>query len=783
MRFFVLKNNYKNCRSIDVGFFTKLFFGFVLALSFSFPVWAMEKFLIQDIKVIGLQRISLGTTFNYLPVKVGEVIDNAKAKNIIRALYKTGFFEDIQLTREDNILKINIKERPSIAKIDVYGNEELGTEELNEVMAQIGLTEGRIFNRSLLDQIEQELNQQYLSLGKYGVKIKSKLTVIERNRVEISIDIDEGEIAKIKQINLIGAKSYDNEKLLDKFILTTPTMWTGITDSGKYSKQELLADLETLRSFYLDRGYIHFDINSTQVSITPDKRDVYVSINVNEGEKYTVSDVKLSGKFVVDEKTLRDLISVKVGDVFSRKNLVNSNNKISEHLGLSGYAFANVNAVPDINEDAHTVGLTFYVEPGNRVYVRRVNITGNTKTRDEVLRREVRQMEGGWLSPSLVERSKIRLQKLGYFETVNVKTPAVNGTTDQVDLNFDVTEGSTGNFTAGLGYGQTQGLLFNTSVTLNNFLGTGKRLSLELNNSKVNTVYRFSYTNPYYTAEGISRGFSLHSRSTNADEANLADYSTNTYGVSVNYGFPISEYNRASLSLGYERTDLTINSTLAPQYFSDWVSDNGDEFDTITTSVGWSHDTRNRAVFPDKGYFSSISTKIATPGGDLEYYKISVRQKWYMPITKTITLNLSADLGYGDAYGDTTTALPFYENYYAGGGRTVRGFQGNTLGPRDVLTNEPIGGNVKAVGHVEVFFPSPFGEETSNTFRLSTFYDVGNVFDSEGIITAEELRSSYGFSAIWLTPVGVLTFNWGWAINPKADDELEGFQFAIGAPF
>ena len=762
--------------------FLKLWLWIILAVCFISPVSAMEKFLIQDIQIIGLQRISLGTTFNYLPIKVGEVIDNANASNVIRSLYKTGFFEDIQLTRENNVLKIFVEERPSIAKIEVFGNKELDTEELNGVMKQIGLTEGRIFNRSLLDQLERELNQQYLSLGKYSVKIESKLTDLERNRVEVSIDIDEGEVAKIKQINLVGTNSFDKELLLNKMLLTTPTMWTGITDSGKYSKQELLADIETLRSYYLDRGYIHFDVNSSQVSITPDKRDVYININVNEGYKYTISDVKISGNLTVDEKTLRDLVKINKGDVFSRRNLVNANNAISAHLGLSGYAFANVNAVPDIDDDARTVALTFHVDPRSRVYVRRINITGNTKTLDGVVRREVRQMEGGWLSPPLVERSKIRLQKLGYFDAVNVVTPAVNGTSDQVDLNFDVVEGSTGNFTAGLGYGQTQGLLFNTSVTLKNFLGTGKRLSLELNNSKVNTVYRFSYTNPYYTPEGISRGFSLHSRSTNADEANLADFSTNTYGLGVNYGFPISEYNRASLSFSYEKTDLTINSSTAPLSYSAWVAGNGTEFDTIKTSVGWSHDTRNRAIFPNKGYYSSISSQIALPGGDLEYYKISLRQKWYMPITKAITFKLSADIGYADSFGDTT-ALPFYENYYAGGGRTVRGYRGNTLGPRDTLTNEPIGGNIKTVGHMEVFFPSPFGEETSNTFRLSTFYDVGNVFDSEGDITADELRSSYGLSAVWLTPVGALTFNWSWPINSKVGDELESFQFAIGAPF
>lgn len=763
-----------------MNFFMKWQWCLILVACIATPAWAMDRFLIQDIQVIGLQRISLGTTFNYLPIKVGETIDNAEASNIVHALYKTGFFEDVQLARDGNILKVYVEERPSIAKIDVFGNKDLDTEDLNDVMKQIGLTEGRIFNRSLLDQIEQELNQQYLSIGKYGVKIESKITELERNRVEVTLDIDEGEVAKIKHINLIGAKSFDKEKLLDKFILTTPTMWTGLTDSGKYSKQELLGDLEMLRSYYLDRGYIHFDVGSTQVSITPDKRDVYISINISEGEKYTISDVKITGNLVVKKDDLYSLLKMAKGDIFSRRALVETSNAISGHLGLSGYAFANVNAVPDIDDESKTVALTFYVEPGSRVYVRRVNITGNTKTLDGVVRREVRQMEGGWLSPPLVERSRTRLQRLGYFETVNVETPAVSGSTDQVDLNFDVTEGSTGNFTAGLGYGQTQGLLFNMSVTLNNFLGTGKRVSAELNNSKVNQVYRFSYTNPYYTAEGISRGFSVYSRSTNADEANLADYSTSTYGASVNYGFPISEYNRATWNFSYENTDLNINELTAPKSYSDWVNANGTVFDTFATSIGWSHDTRNRIMFPSKGYLSTISSKIA--GGDLEYYKLSLGQKLYMPIRKGTTFFVGANLGYGKAYGDTSL-LPFYENYYAGGGSTVRGYRGNSLGPRDSLTNEPIGGNVKMVGHMALFFPSPFGEETDKSFKLSTFYDVGNVFDSEGDLDMKELRSSYGLSAVWLTPVGALTFNLGWAIDPKPEDELEIFQFAIGSSF
>lgn len=755
--------------------------GMVLWALLSTNVWAFESFVVQDIQVPGLQRISLGTAFNYLPIKVGETLSDAKASAILKALYKTGFFEDVQLSRKDDVLIVHVDERPSIAKIEVFGNEELDTEELNTALKTIGLTEGRIFNRSLLDQIEQELHQQYFSLGKYGVKIEKKLVELERNRVEITIDIDEGDAAKIKIINIIGAKKFEEDTLLDKFELSTPTMWSGISGSGTYSKQALLGDLESLRSYYLDRGYLHFNIESTQVSITPDKRDVYISVNLLEGEQYTVREVKLSGDLLVPEEELRALLTVKAGDIFSRRAIADSSNKLSDRLGIDGYAFANVNAVPDINDEDRTIGINFFVSPGKRVYVRRINVTGNTKTRDEVVRREVRQMEGGWLSSPLVNRSKIRLQKLGYFDSVNVETPAVAGTSDQVDLNLDVTEGSTGNFTAGLGYGETQGLLFNMSVTFNNFLGTGKRISTEVNNSKVNTVYRISYTNPYYTQDGISRGFSVHSRSTDAEEANLADFSTDTYGASMNFGFPISEYNRASWSLGYENTSLTINPLEAPTSYVEWVEENGENFDTISNTVSWSHDTRNRAIFPDSGYYSLLSAEVALPGGDLEYYKLTVRQKYYVPMGKGITLLLGADLGYGDGYGDTTE-LPFYKNYYAGGGRSVRGFQGNSLGPRDPVSDEPIGGNTKVVSHLELAFPSPF-EDTERSFRLSTFIDAGNVFASKDDFDTSELRSSYGLSAVWLTPVGALTFNWAWPINTKPGDETESFQFAIGAPF
>lgn len=762
-------------KSLKIGLFLFLFC--------AQTVLAADEFVIQDIRVEGLQRISLGTAFNYLPLKVGETLTRQKTANAIRALYKTGFFEDVRMERDGNDLVVVVVERPSIAKITVYGNEDIGKEELDTALKGIGLAEGRIFNRSMLEQVEQELIRQYFGLGKYGVKIETTLTELERNRVEVEIDIKEGSPAKIRQINIIGADKIDEQRLLDEFTLSTPGFWSGLSDSGKFSTQEFQGDIEVLRSYYMDRGYLKYSLDSTQVSITPDKRDIYITMNISEGDQYMVSEVKLAGDLIVPEEDLRGLLKIASGDVFSRRNVSESVSKISERLGHEGYAFANVNAIPDVNEKEKTVALTFFVDPGNRVYVRRINISGNTKTQDEVVRREIRQMEGGWISTPLVDRSKIRLQKLGFFETVNVETPRVPGTNDQVDLNFDVTEGSTGNFTAGMGYGDAQGFLFNMSVTLNNFAGSGKRVSAELNNSKVNTIYRFSYLNPYYTNDGISRGFDLVHRSTNADQANLGDYSTNVLGGSMNMGFPLTEYSRASWSLGYENTDLRVSST-APQYYTDWVTENGDNYDTVSTTLSWSYDSRNRAIFPEWGAYTYASAQVAVPGGDLEYYKLTLREKWYVPITEKLIFNLTGDFAYGAGFGDTK-AFPFFENFYAGGSRTVRGYRGNTLGPRDTLTDDPIGGNKRVVGHAELFFPWPFAEEDTgaNTFRLSLFLDAGNVFGENESVDLNELRSSYGISAMWLTPVGALSFNWGWAINDKPGDETEVFQFTLGSPF
>lgn len=772
---------------------------------FASCVHAFESFVIEDIKIEGLQRITLGTAFNYLPVKVGETLTAEQTTASIQALFETGFFNDIWFDRDGNILVIHVKERPSIASIKLFGNQEITTEDLTEGLKNVGLAEGRVFNRSLLDQVELELNRQYFNLGRYDVKIDTTITELERNRVAVELDIKEGEPARIRHINIIGEKAFSEETLLDKFELGMPSTFSSMSGSDKYSKQQLVGDLEVLRSYYLDRGYINFNITSTQVSISPDKRDVYIDINIHEGERYTVRDVKLSGNLILDEKELRDLISLQPGETFSRRKIIGSTNSINDRLGVDGYAFANVNAIPDINETDKSISITFFIDPGKRVYIRRINVTGNTKTRDEVVRREFRQMEGGWISTPLINRSKTRLQRLGFFDEVKVDTIPVPGTTDQVDVNFDVTEGSTGNFTAGIGWGQEGGFLFNTSVTLNNYLGTGKRVSVEVNNSQINEVYNFSYNNPYYTKDGISRGFNLFYRSTNADEANLGDFTSNDRGASMTYGFPFSEYITGRGGFAAKQTDIALGAS-TPRYFQAWRDVNGEEFTTYSVTGSLSFDSRNKVLFPDSGIISSVSTEATFPNGDLNYYKVNYRLNWYLSLAQDLTLMMGGEYGYGNGYGDTTE-LPFFENFYAGGTRSVRGFEGNTIGPKGAVeipildsgnnpvfnpdgtpyvssSFEPVGGNRKVLGKMELYVPNPFTDEQSKNFRLSTFVDMGRVYGKGfKVVSDDAIRSSYGVAAVWITPVGALMFNWSWPLKEYDGDKFERFQFNIGAPF
>jgi outer membrane protein insertion porin family len=743
--------------------------------------FAFESFVVQDIRVEGLQRISAGTVFNYLPLKVGQTFDEEQSANAIRALFRTGFFRDVSLGRDGDVLVIAVRERPAIASIDIEGNEDIETEPLLESLEQIGLAEGQVFNRSLLDKVEQELRRQYFSRGKYGVRIETTVTPLERNRVGILIDIKEGKVARIRQIKIVGNSVFDDKTLLEEFQLGEPTLFSFYTKNDQYSKQKLSGDLETLRSYYLDRGYINFNIDSTQVSITPDKKDIYITINVTEGEQYRIKEIKLSGDLVVEPEELFPHVLVNPGDIFSRKRITESVTKIGDRLGDEGYAFANVNTVPDVDEEAKEVTVTFFVDPGKRVYVRRINILGNAKTRDEVLRQEMRQMEGGWFSASKVERSRTRLQRLGYFEEVNVETPAVPGSADQVDVNYSVTERPSGNLTLGVGFSQTSGILLNAAITQDNFLGTGKRVSVTVNNSNVTKVLNFSYLNPYYTIDGVSRGFGVFYRETDAGEANVADYTTDTWGGNINYGLPINEFD--TIRFSGELESIKIKRTdFSSQTVQDFIQDQGDDFLSFKLLTSFAHDTRNKAIFPDRGGLQRVSLESTVPGSELEYWKLNYRHLRYIPLTRALTLSMNGEVAWGDGYGDFDE-LPFFENFFAGGVRSVRGYEDNSLGPRDDLDNDPIGGGFRTVGRVELIFPMPFLEEAQNTVRLSGFFDIGNVYPNVDDFDASDLRMSSGVAAIWMSPVGPLAVSFAIPINDDSDDDTQPFQFTLGTGF
>jgi outer membrane protein insertion porin family len=746
-----------------------------------------EQFQIADIRVEGLQRIAPGTVFTYLPVQVGDTVGDDVTGSIIRALYQTGFFDDVRVERDGNVLVLRVQERPAIAQIEFSGNRDLDEEALRAAVADIGLKEGRVFNRAVLERIEQELERQYFARGKYGVLVQSTVSPLERNRVAIRIEITEGLTARIKQINILGNQAFKEKELLKQFQLGRTRWHSFYSKNDQYSKQKLAGDLEALRSFYLDRGFIQFDIKSTQVSISADKKEIYVTVVISEGDRFTVSDIKLAGEPSVPVEKLFPLIQLRRGEYFSRKLTTESAERISNLLGDEGYAFANVNTVPEIDEANKQVAVTFFVDPGKRVYVRRINMKGNTRTRDEVLRREMRQLESAWFSAALVRESRERLNRLGFFEDVTIETPAVPGSADQVDVNVSVKEKPAGNLMAGVGYSQSQGVLLNASITQNNFLGTGKRVALALNTSQATQLYQIAYLNPFYTVDGISRGFDISYRATDFDELVGADYSTNVGTIGMNFGLPISSTSRAGFGLRYQYTEFEAGFSQLAQEF---VAENGDTFNDFLLSASYTSDSRDKAVFPTKGALQSLRLDVSVPGSDLEYYKTSYSGTRYIPLTTRFVLSLSGDLEYGDGYGDLDF-LPFFENYYAGGPRTVRGFKANTLGPRETAVPfDPVGGNAKVVGSVELFAPPPVGGEFEKTLRIGVFLDAGNVYvtqDTDLIAPTGfelgELRYSAGVSTAWLSPIGALSFSFGFPLNEKEGDQTQVFQFGIGQTF
>jgi len=751
------------------------------------------RFRISDIRVEGLQRIAAGTVFNYLPVQVGDTTTDVVTTSIIRALYATGFFKDVRVERDGTVLVVWVQERPAIAEINISGNKSIDTKGLKAGLKDIGFAEGRTFDRSLLDRIERELERQYYALGRYGIEIQSTVSPLPRNRAAVSIDITEGLTAHIKQINIIGNEDFEEQELLDLFKLSRTRWHSFYSKNDQYSKQRLSGDLETLRSFYLDRGYIKFEIKSTQVSISADKQDIYITIGIDEGDVYKVSDMKLAGEPSVPTKQLFPLIHMRRGDVFSRKVTIESAERISKKLGDGGYAFANVNTIPEIDEETKQVAVTFFVDPGKRVYVRRVNTKGNTRTRDEVLRREISQLEAAWFSSELVRQSRERLQRLGYFEEVNVETPAVPGSADQVDVNLSVVEKDSGNLLAGIGYSQSQGVIFSTSITQNNFLGTGKRVSFGFNNSRSNRNYRLAYTNPYYTIDGISRGFELSYRETDYEKLNSIDYLTDVGVAGMNFGLPITDTSRAGLGVRYRYTKLTAGTSRLAKCFV--TEQEGDQFDDFLLTASYTNDSRDQAIFPTKGNFQSLRAEVSVPGSDLQFFRLTYTHRRYITLIRRFILSLDANLGYGNGFGDTKD-LPFFESFFAGGPGSVRGWKENTLGPRETTLDEnPAGGNIKMVGSMQIFAPPPVEGEFANTLRLGAFFDFGNVwttsnptFSDQELVTPRgfslsDIRYSAGLSLTWMSPVGALSASIAHPFNDEAEDKTQMFQFSVGQIF
>lgn len=740
--------------------------------------------MIKDIRVEGLQRTEPGTVFNYLPMQVGDVMSDEKATQAIKSLYNTGFFKDVRIEAEGEVLVVTVQERSAIAKIDFSGNKSFPSDKMKVGLKQIGIEEGQILDKSVLERAEQEIKRQYLSQGKYSATVKTVTSPLERNRVAVRFEIEEGKVAKIRDINIVGNNAFGTEDLRAEFLLTTPNWMSWWNKDDQYSKQKLTADLETLKSFYMNQGYLEFSVDSTQVSISPDKEDIYITINVTEGEKYTISSVKLAGELQVPEAELTPLIKVQKGDVFNRQLVTESSKAIGDRLSNEGYAFSNVNAIPEINKEDHTAAFTFFVDPGKRVYVRRINLTGNTRTRDAVLRREMRQLESAWYAGDKINRSKERLTRLQYFETVDLETPAVPGTTDQVDLNINVVEKSTGSIQFGAGLSSNEGVVFGLTVNQQNFLGTGNRVSAQVNTGKVNTTYSLSFTDPYFTPDGISRGFDVYRRDVDTGSLNIATYKSSSYGAGVRFGLPLSETDFLTAGLTLDLTKIDLSSQSPKQYLDFCGNVSGCSSNSLQLSAAWTHDTRDNTLFTNKGVLQRLSFETSVPGLDLQYYKLDYKHAWFKDFTPNLTFMLNGELGYANSYGNEK--YPFFKNFYAGGVTSVRGYDNGAIGPRDIdpATGQDfaVGGTRRIIGNAEVFVPVPFIKNSSQ-FRLSAFVDGGAVYADKQNIDFGEMRYSTGVGVSWFSPFGPLKLVLAKALNAKDGDRTQMLQFQLGQQF
>ena len=741
------------------------------------PTPTFKPFTVKDIRVEGLQRTDPGTVFSYLPVKVGETMTEEKAQAALRALFATGFFKDVRLDVENDVLIVYVEERPAIAQVDFSGVKEFEPDNLRKVLREMGIAEGRVFDRSVLDLAEQELKRQYLSRGRYSAEVQTTVTPLERNRVGINFSVTEGDVAKIRSINLVGATAFAEKTLLDEFALRTPGWLTWYTKQDQYSRQKLSADIETLRSYYLNRGYLDFTVDSTQVSITPDKQDIYITINVTEGEKYTVTDVQLTGQMLVPPEEIQKLIRVKPGDTYSRERLVESVKAINDRLGNDGYAFANANPIPKVDKEKRTVAFTIVIDPGRRVYVRRINIGGNTRTRDEVIRREMRQLEGAFFDASKIQLSKTRIDRTQYFKDVAVETTPVAGTTDQVDVAFTVEEKPTGAVLLGAGFSSVEKLIISGSVAQQNVFGSGKSLSINVNSGKVNQVYSLSYMNPYYTIDGVSQGFDVYKRTIDASSLSIGAYVTKTLGGGLRFGYPLSETESVSFGVSAESVNLQTFAN-SPFSYINFVNLFGNDYTYASGTIGIAQDARDSTIQTTRGLVTRSSLELA--GGDLQYYKINAFYQWFYPMSRTLTLMLATDLGYAGGFGNKE--VPFFKNYYAGGPGSVRGYRPYSLGPQDISGNV-LGGTRKVVGSGEIQFPVP-GAAQDKSLRLAAFVDAGQIYGAHEKVSLGELRFATGLALSWISPFGPLKLSIAYPINKKEGfDRTQALQFTFGNTF
>ena len=739
-----------------------------------------ETFRVDDIRVEGVQKVSAGTIFNYLPIKVGDTIDAQMIRNAVRVLFKTGFFRDIQIRREGQVMVVVVQERPAIASIEYTGNKELKDEDIEDLLSRNGFSTGKVFNQPLLDRVTQSIEDEYFSRGRYSARVETTITPMPDNRAGITLDIDEGRRAQIREIKIIGNQQYSDAQLRNQMSLDTSKWHSVITHDGRYSKAELTADVERINSFYLDRGYLEFKVVETDVSISANKQDLFVSIVVAEGSQYTVGKVGVEVVGDIARDDVAQLIMLEQGVVYSRQDLVASQTAIEELLADRGYAFANVNGVPEQRRDAAIVNFTFIVDPGPTVYVRRINIIGNESTRDAVIRRELRQLEGAVYSLSKMRRSRERLAKLGFFRDVSIQTPRVSGVIDQVDMLVEVEERSTGNFNFGVGYSGSEKLLLQAEIARENLFGTGRELRFKVDHSALTKIYDVAYRNPYYTTHGVSREVFVAQRNVDATEVDSADYHEDTTSGGVRYRIPLTEYDSMALSAAVE--DITLASTVdTPIEFDDFI-DNHSQSTTLLLSGSLVRDTRDNRLFPSKGFWNRATAEISFPGSDLEFYTVSARSVWYRPIGKNLTFGLNGQLGYGAGYGELDT-LPFYKNFHAGGARSLRGYKARSLGPQSVGTGkQSLGGSKRVVFGGELKFPVPGLEDTRDK-RLALFVDGGQVYSQTESIDVSDFRFSTGLAFEWMSAIGPIAFSYAIPFNDSSGDNVEHFQFTLGGLF